>query len=286
MLKRSALFSVWLCLLILLTAGCDRGGSSDDGEDSAPLPEQKLSGVWLGYLNSGETIFYFGIITEENEVVLIGSDSQFSGPEGALEVYPSTFAAQGSLMELILSYSTTDFVAAGQPESWNFISFVAAKALLWGTYQDSENNNENSFMLIYNTTYDIVPNIANIRGTWHLANTMGVSGDTVSLIITPSLENTTSASIQVNRSSGGAMFQGGGTISIHYSNNVPYNVYDVSLKTIDGIDLSGLAAYVEEVSTEGIDVPKTMAIGIFGTDDEGRYRTFSGLASFHSTLIE
>lgn len=273
MLKRFVMFSVGLCLFVLFIAGCANKDSSDEGDEVIPLPNQELSGVWLGYLNLGQTTFYFGIVDEENEVRLISNDSQFAGPEGALEIYPDTVIVQGSLTELVLNYSTTDFITGGS--SWYFLGSLLG-TLFSGTYQDDAGNRESSFMLIYNTTYEVEPKIENIRGTWNFANTMGVSGNPISFTITPSLENTTDAAIQVKRGSDAPMLSG--TISIHYSENVPHNLYDVTLTTLDGIELSGLAAYVEEVSTEGINVPKTMAIGVYDYVD-GTYRSFSGLAT-------
>lgn len=276
MLRRSVLISVGLYLLILFAAGCDRSSSADNGEDTLPLPEQKLAGVWLGFLNLDSSTFYFGIIDEENEVRLISNDSQFAsaGPEDYFEIYPNTVIVQGALTELILSYSTTDFITGGS--SWGFLGSILG-TLLSGTYQDAVGNRESSFIFIYNTTYEVEPDIANISGTWTLANTLGVSGNPISLVITPFLDSTTSATIEVKRESGSAVLQSG-TITIYYSGSTPYNIYDVRLTTLDGIELTGLAAYVEEVSTEGIDVPKTMAIGV-SANSSGTYRSFSGLAT-------
>lgn len=272
MLKRLTLFVFGLCLLILLTAGCDKGSSSDDGEDTPPLPDLKTSGVWAGYIGS-EDDFYLGIITEENEVRLISNYSQLAGPENSFRITPNTSAFEGTLLEMIFNYSTTDFVTDEDDRaSWEFLGFVATTTLLWGGCQDSDE--VRSFSLIYSTTYTnnkVTPSIENISGTWHLANTMGIPGNTISLVITPDPGSTTSGSIQVYGNSGDALFDEG-RISIHYSNSVPCNIYDVSIITLDDIELTGLAAYVNYKPSP------TMAIGV-SANSSGTYRSFSGLAN-------
>lgn len=280
----------WLCLTILFVTGCDRNDTSSNDSDEKPLEEQEIAGIWWGYLAQfgGHTgKFMMGVITEEHMVMLVTNDAQYIGPAGALEVYPDTIVVSGALSEYLYDDDPSDYFNVTSSAN-SYDGFILSSALT--LYQSGQSDGD-TLQLYYNTTYDKVPpNVASLKGVWHLEDTSGI-GESVSLIITPDTANTTaSGAIRVKRgmtgnntATGTDMFESdSGTIVIHYSNPAR-NAYDVSLTTLDSIELAGLAAYVEGVSTQGVNVPKMMAIGVSGASS-GNIKSFSGLASYYTTL--
>ena len=109
-------------------------------------------------------------------------------------------------------------------------------------------------------------------GNWEITEGGVDGGTTINLTITPSLDNTTGGSINGHDNRGNSF---AGTINIRYTPE-PRNVYTVSMKLNDTIDLTGLATYVLEMQTNGISLSKkTLAIGATSNDHK---HSMSGLA--------
>lgn len=267
-MRSSYLLFIGLLLSISLVAGCSGNGGSSSGDDDPPLEEQKISGVWLGWLD--ET-FVMGIVTEENEVRLISDSYQCAGPEGAWSVTPPA-ALSGSLSRYTWDAARTDCSVTGS--ILDFVGWVAGEAYLWGSYRDNDTDDSLPFNMIYNTTYTEQPDIRNLEGTWKIQNLIETA-NTGTLVIAPDVQDASRGTIDGEDELGNRLT---GTIEIHYTPNAgrEFNVYDVDL-VLNGTDsLSGLAAYVLEMNTQGIEVKgKTLAIG--ATDGAGT-KSFSGLA--------
>ena len=135
--------------------------------------------------------------------------------------------------------------------------------------------------MIYSSTYEISPNVRLLEGDW-VASNVFEQGNTLTLSVTPEpdIENTTSAYIS-GQDSLGNQFTGSGNITIHYTaeNEVEGNVYDVTL-SFNGRDLSGLATYVLERTTQGVDpYKKTLAIGVSSADSATMVSVLSTLGN-------
>jgi len=256
------LIFVFICVGFIF--GCSEDSGSSIGA-SEPFPTQELSGVWLGdFFTENVDNFTVGIITRDKEARFIGSNIQYSGLQNALNVTPNTSVFSGNLDELSLDDPADDYSStsvAVQVGGW-----IATQALLWGSFRYEDTQETGSLYFVYNTTYEVSPNVRNLAGSW-IASNVFEDGNTLTLNIVPDpdIENTTSGTI-----SGGDSLANifSGDITIHYTteSEAEGNVYDVSL-TFDGIELNGLATYVEEMTTEGIEIPKkTLALGVSNPD--------------------
>ena len=189
-MRYAALILSWLCLTVLFVTGCDRNDTSSSDSDEKPLPEQEIAGIWWGYIvpfgsHTGE--FMMGIITEEHMVMLVTDDAQYVGPAGALKVYPDTIVISGILSEYLYDDDPSDYFNVTSSEN-SYDGFIFGSALT--LYQRGQSDGD-TLQLYYNTTYDKVPpNVANLKGVWHLENTSGI-GESVSLVITPDTAYTT-----------------------------------------------------------------------------------------------
>jgi len=289
--RYAALILSWLCLTVLFVTGCDRNDTSSSDSDEKPFPEQKVAGIWWGYISSQESAvdkFVFGVISEENEVRLVSDDSQFVGPEGALAVDPATVFVNGAFSEYLYDDTTPADYFDVTSSTRDYTGFILARALVLMEPTEKREIGQ----LYYSTTYEEVPpNIMNLKGVWHLANTTGFGGK-ISLVITPSLANTTNGEIRVKRDMSetdittGTDILNPGTIRVYYSNDRAYNIYNVNLSTLDSpdsIDLAGFAAYINEYDTNGVVISRSMAVGVSSASSED-IKSFSGLASFYKTL--
>jgi hypothetical protein len=252
--------------IFLFIIGCSVDDSSSSGGDAEPFPTQEVSGVWLGdFVFEDTDNFAIGIITADHEVRFIGENVQYSGIEGAVSVTPNSSVFSGNIDEH--SWIDTDDDYSSDSASLQIGGWIAEKVLLWGSYRNEENQQEiGSLYFYYNTTYEVSPDVTHLEGNW-VASNVFEQGNTLTLTITPDpdiepgIQNTTSGDI-----SGGDLLgnEFSGNITIHYTteNEVEGNVYDVSL-TFDGIEMNGLATYVEEMSTEGIEISKkTLVLGV------------------------
>ena len=248
---------------------CSGGGSNGSGGNPEPFPTQELSGVWLGdFFTEDVDNFTIGIITTGREARFIGNNVQYKGPEGTVSVTPNTAVFSGDLDELSWTDALDDYSSTSadvQVGGW-----IASGALVWGSFRYEETQETGSLYFIYNTTYETSPNVLHLAGDW-IANNVFEEGNTLTLTITPDadiepgIQNTTSGTISGGDSLANVF---SGNITIHYTteNEVEGNVYDVSL-TFDGIEMNGLATYVEEMSTEGIEISKkTLALGVSNPD--------------------
>jgi hypothetical protein len=251
---------------MFFAAGCSSSNNTSGIE--APYVKQDLSGVWSGYLGNN---FAIGIISTEDQehysAWFIGSNIQYVSPTDSFleQVAPSSIF-QGYLNDFEWDTAGLDYQSTSRSL---FISGpVQTKSLFGGGlfpggyYMYVDNSQDmNAIIFYYNTTYDLSPNIKNISGQWEIKNEFQ-TGNTLVLEIAQNSSTTgTTISGEDNR---GNTFDG--TIKIHYS-PTPHNVYDVKLTLNNTIDLTGLATYVSGVSTLGIVLPKSFAIGATGTNN-------------------
>ncbi len=268
-------FFLFLGITVFFAFGCSENSSSSSGDNESPFAELEPSGVWLGKLiyesDTANPVFVIGVITKEREVRLIGEKRQYAGPEGSMHVTAGTPILAGSLYDYQWDEAATDYDAVETVLSMS--GYIATRALLWGAFHVQETDEPGSFALFYNTTYTESPNVGDLVGEWQIDDVLH-EGNTVSLFISLSnVADTTRGNISVSDQL--ANVYNTGTIEIHYSEGVPYNVYDVSFG-LNGEELAGLATFVEEMNTEGIEIPtRTLAIG--ATNEDGT-RSFTGLA--------
>jgi hypothetical protein len=296
--KNRGLFA-FLLVSIFLTAGCGSSSSKTSGVNQ-PYAKQDISGVWVGYMSSKlNSTFIVGFFTtEDNDHFsgrLIGQDKfnqykQFISPDGFfLTETPNSALFTGVLEDcswntsgLVPDYSVMKLASSELP-SLNITGPAATKRVFggppFGAFSYISRSETGILALYYNTTYDVPPDINNIKGQWEIHDSI-MQDNTVMLSITPNTADTKGAFISGLDDRGNTF---NGTITIYYSplDNKPHNLYDVNLtlkNTTNTIDLNGLAAYVLESTTNGISIPKkTLAIGATNND---RSYSFSGLAEF------
>jgi hypothetical protein len=277
----------WLMILIglmmLFAVGCSSNNSSKSAEETNE--KQDISGVWVGYIGSSFTV---GIINEnDNDKYFVhfvaqknGRYNQFISPDGA-PLTQQTLNFTGNLLDVTwnttgLNYSTLS------PRTLSVWFSAISKSIIGplGAYLYAGTNQERGLLfLVYNTTYDVSPNVNNISGQWEIKDAIQNNNNIV-LTITPNAGDTKGTVISALDNHGNNFT---GTIKIYYSpiDNKPHNVYDVKLtleNSNNSIDLTGLATYVLESSTNGIAIPKkTLAIG--ATSNDKTY-SLNGLANF------
>ena len=276
----------WLLVLLTLAAmlisGCSSGGGTT-GDSSEPYEEPDLSGVWLGDFSSNpksNAVFAVGIIVPNEDgyyAWYMADDRIYTSPASSpLSLSPNSAIFSGDLDE----YSWTGIAPsyAASRESLFMIGSAATKGFMGvvgfpgGAYTYTTKDESGAFVFFYNTTYTVPPNVGNVGGSWEIAEGGVDGGTTINLTITPSLTDTKGGSINGSDNRGNSF---AGTISIRYTPE-PRNVYTVSMKLNDTIDLTGLATYILEMHTNGISLPKkTLAIG--ATSDDHTY-SMSGLA--------
>lgn len=252
-----------LVLFLIFCWGCTSSSSSGGGGVN-PAPNQNAAGVWLGNFYD---IFTIGIITDDYNARFIGDRNQYIGT-----VDVSTTVLTGELSACIWT-TTGDVSYKADNMDLGMTGFIAENSLLWGAFY-SANTTDQGFSFVYNTTYEVSPNVENISGQWDFTNEWH-SGNTLVLTITPSIHNTTDGTIMGNDTLSNTFT---GTISIHYSppGKSPKNVYDVQLQLNNTISLAGLATYVLEYTEAGKNNGKTLAIG--ATSDDLSY-LLNGLAT-------
>jgi hypothetical protein len=275
---------------LLVVAGCS--SSNGTANITKPFTTQDASGVWLGFIGNA---FAVGIITTDDNVHYSGRFigqynisrifTQFLTPDGSfLTQTPETAIYTGTLEECI-SDNSPDYHNRLPLQSLSLLGSVSAKSVFGGplfssaTYADQpyipEQSQTGELILYYNTTYDVSPNVNNLSGQWEIKDIL-TKGNTLVLTIAPNATDTNVTTISGSDTNGN---QFDGTITIHVNkvNSVPHNVYDVSLKMNNSIDLTGLATYVLEITSEGVSLPqKTLAIG--ATDKDKNF-SLSGLAN-------
>lgn len=238
-----------IVIAIISIQACGTGSGGNTDYIPNPLPNQSPAGVWMGYIDND---FAVGIVTEKGIARFVEDRRQYVG---SLTSTAATLA--GQLYEYTwntTSYPTepiyTSDVDSGTLACVNF----AEKGEITGLYSGS-NNQPSSFGLVYNTTYEVEPDIRNMSGDWIVYNSY-VLHNTLGITITttgdPDIGN-----IDATDTKGNSLQ---GTIEIAYS---PYNIYKVSLTLTDTNnfthDLTGLATYV--LTTEGVPSSKVLAIG-------------------------
>ena len=259
---------ICLCLSMMLFAGCsdDSGNSEDVAPD--PIENQNAAGVWLGYLAyETTTTFVIGLITEEEEARLIGDEVQYSGD---LDLSYQPVGLTGRFIEYTWTSALYD---ADSSASLDFMGYVAERALILGgyTYDGDVSDTSGSLTLYYNTTYTISPNVARLGGEWQIENA-SEPGNTATLTIVPDVDSTTGGDITIQDANLNNFSNG--RITILYSD---YNVYRVRMN-VNGVDLEGLATYVAEANTNGVELNRgVLAIGASGSG-ASTVKSFSGLA--------
>ncbi|HHO76494.1 MAG TPA: hypothetical protein ENN05_08725 [Deltaproteobacteria bacterium] len=279
-------------VMICMGFGCSSGGGSGSSYVS-PVEKQKPEGVWLGaYWNrdlSSNTVSAFSssIVTCDGEAVFMCGGTQFvaDGQDTYLSVVPGLIHPLGQYLEGRLHMNTWDTTGV-DPDYYSFdtrildsselsgkdnyfYGSVKTKYLLQGLFKDETFSQGGGFSLVYNTTYEVSPKVTDLEGKWVAGNVFKVgSANTLGLWITPdplpadpSIDDTTSGTIYAEDSFGNSF---DGTIQIHYTEKgaIEGNIYDVTL-TFDGIEMTGLASYVMEVHTGGIEIgSKAFMLGV------------------------
>ena len=272
---------IFLFICICFMFGCSENSGSL-AEVWEPLPQQELNGVWLGsFINTTgedpylESTFTVGIITQAGTARFIGDNTQFlaDGVDSSLTL-DDQWGLFGQYIQGELdacSWDTTgladDYFCTSNLVD-DIAGYVTSQNLLWGLYR--RNDYPGILSVYYSTTYEISPNVRDLQGPW-VANNVFKQGNTLTLTITPDedldpdIENTTSGTI-LGGDSFDNEFEGNITIRYTQDNEAEGNVYDVTL-SFDGEDLTGLATYVQEETTEGVGVfKKTLAIGVVNED--------------------
>jgi hypothetical protein len=283
-------FLAVILVCLLFVAGC--GSSSGTANITKPFETQDASGVWIGFIGDAFTI---GIITtDDNEHYsgrFIGQYNeskiftQFLTPDGSyLTQTPETAIYSGTLEECVWDTEGPDYSTKSPLQTLSILcsasakSFFGAPPISSAVYNEQpyipEQAQDTTLILFYNTTYDELPDVNNFSGQWEIQNIIK-NGNNLVLTITPNSADTTSANVTGSDTNGN---QFDGKITIHVT-PVPHNIYDVNITMNNSIDLTGLATYVLEVTSEGegITLPqKTLAIG--ATSNDKTY-SLSGLAN-------
>jgi hypothetical protein len=266
---------------MFLTAGCSSSGSRSSGVEE-PVEKQDISGVWWGYFGSTFTI---GMITQKDNgffsVRLIGQDKhnykQFISPDSS-PLVQQTLDFSGNLDDV--TWDTSGFTyktLSPRPLSLMFAALGGRQiGPLGAFFYEGDIAEKGQLFLIYNTTYGVTPNVNNISGQWEIHDAIQ-KNNTIVLTISPNAADTNGTGISGHDDHGNT-FDGSITIYVSPLDNKPHNIYNVNIKLNNSIDLTGLAAYVIEANTEGINVSKkTLAIGATNKD---RSYSLSGLAEF------
>jgi len=277
----------WLLVLLtlanMLILGCSSGNGSTANEPPQPWEEPDLSGIWVGYfsnlsLPNVPIVFAIGIIVpnEDNYYAwFMANDRIYVSPTSSpLSVTPNSAMFSGNLDEY--SWIGPSYTAShealymiGPAATRSFLGFLTFPG---AAYTYTTKDESGTFAFFYNTTYTVSPDVRNVGGNWEITEGGVDGGTTINLTITPSLTDTKGGSINGSDNRGNSF---AGTISIRYTPE-PRNVYTVSMKLNDTIDLTGLATYILEMQTNGISLSKkTLAIG--ATSDDHSY-SMSGLA--------
>ncbi len=298
----NTIFIAFLVITTVCVLGCSTG--SDGGSQEEPYPTPDISGVWLGYFDSQSQglVFSIGIIIEdegEYEARFISEGRQYISPispnglsqdfvSSALVVTPNSVIFSGDIDQYIWSSTEDDYstvrevlymVGAAAEKNSLGLGFPGGAFKYYEKEGDiiSETQSKETgvFAFVYNTTFDVSPNVQTLGGQWTINNAWQ-HGNTITLTITPDpLISNTSGGIVSGADEIGNDFTG--SIVIHYS-PIPHNVYDVNLRMNDSINLQGLATLVLEMSTTGIEIKnKTLAIGATSSDRE---YSVGGLAIF------
>lgn len=278
----------WLpvCLFLAVSVALGCTGSSSNKAQEDPYPTPDISGVWLGYFGSPsmDSIFSIGIILEDEGTYIsrfIADDRQYVSPVDESGISPfsvteGTAIFSGDLAEY--SWSGSGAAYSTFARSLYLIGSASERGVLGlglpggaFTYTDDGGSDETGFFgFIYNTTFNVSPNVRTLGGLWEIEDAWQ-QGNTLTLTITPdpAIANTMSGIITARDDLDN---QFTGSIVIHYS-PTPHNVYDVSLRMNDEINLDGLVTLVLELTTSGLmDVvieKKTLAIG--ATSQDGAY---------------
>jgi len=211
------------------------------------------------------TTFVIGIITPDHEARFIGDVVQYDG-DITVNAGPTSFSAdinKYTWIEALTGYDSTGTLL-------DFWGYVWTRALILGTYSDPGEDEDirHTYTLYYNTTFTVLPNVEHLGGEWRIQNAI-VDGNTASITITPDVGNTTGGNITGSDNLANTFT---GRVTILYD---LYNVYRVEMSINGGETLTGLATYIEEVHTIGIDIPRSMAIGV---NNASGNTSFSGIA--------
>lgn len=269
-------------LMILITVGCSSGTSTSSFEE--PYDKQDISGVWVGYMGS---LFTIGIINEDDgdkySGRLVAQDNlghfkQFTDPSDGSLLIQQTINFTGDMEDVTWNTTGLDYrtLAPRSLTLW-FTAVGGSQIGPFGGYFYEDNNREvGQLILIYNTTYDVPPNVNNMGGQWEIKNAIQ-PGNTIVLTIIPNAADTKGAVISGLDKHGNTF---DGTIVIHYNpiGKTPKNVYDVNLLLNNTINLTGLATYVLESSTSGITVTKKSLV--IGATSKDKTYSLSGFADF------
>lgn len=291
MTKRMRQLPGLIICLFLVIVGCSSSDSGGGGSVE-PRENQDSAGVWLGYIDEALVI---GIITDDHDARFIGQDAfdqfnQFMSPAGEPLVLTPPVVFSGDLDLCTWDTTGPDPVEYGMSlRPGDLFTTVATRFMLnlpipfgGGAYYrfDDAPSGEPPlfFWCIYNTMYHKVsPDVNNLGGQWQMHRVFSAD-NTLILTITP----TSASRANVSGADGrGNSFNG--TITIHYNDDgttTDKNVYDVNLSLHDhGGEvelLEGLATYVSQMNTQGIEIPsKTLVIGV---TNSSRTRSLSGFA--------
>lgn len=265
-----------LFILAVWAAGCSTSSTKPSQDDPYTSPD--ISGVWLGWIDTQKepSVFSIGMIVEQDDAyasLFVADDRQYLSPVADFGVSP--FTVEGDTA--IFSGDLAEFSWTGVGDDYATLSralYLYGPALERSSlgfgwpgnalffYDDAGGFTDDlgRFIFFYNTTYEVSPNVENLGGQWVIENSWQ-DGNTLILTITP-----TDASNGVMTATDELGNRFSGSITVR-SSPEPCNVYDVSLQMNSAVNLDGLATYVLEMNTNGIEViDKTLVIGAASSD--------------------
>jgi len=303
MRKRFGLL-IFLYLLFIACACISCESGSSDGSNIVDTPistdDRELIGTWAGWFAYGEDnfdveydnddpndIFAIGILTLELEARFIGDSAQLVCYEGDFSVtdYVVRKNFGGDFYFYIYNTTTgTDYEA-----TYSGIRFAGGTILtndfLSGNYvylpvPDPIVDYWEALFINYSVE-DIYSDVHKLSGAWHIENSF-VHGNTLDITIAAAAESTIGTI--TGSDTNGNTITNGEIIEIHYydtTKNIPAtDMYRINFTLTAGgtsTDLSGLATYIENMDSSGVEVEQeVLAIGAtsYGSD-----RMLTGIAT-------
>lgn len=287
--------SIHTLILLLFLAGtcisCDSSSGSNGSVETLPVVENTpLYGTWAGYfmndvydpddtesaLDPDENdLFIIGIITPgaNQQVRLIGDVSQFISDDLVYQDTPDyylrkefgghlayyTWNTLGMNWNTLGLNSSEDYYLASTQEYTFYGNTVFTTALLSGLYWPFGTNNlttSRQFQMFNYNESGVAADINDLKGHWRIENSFKGTN-----VLTFTISKQTE-SLAVITGSDGLDNRFDGTIEIRYSEYSNAPIFSVDMTMNDEIELEGLATYIETFDTQGIEVERTLAIGV------------------------
>ncbi len=302
MMTRRFRVCAFLYLLFIACACISCEGSSGGSEvEDVPIAtdDRELIGTWAGWFAYGadnhtvdfdnddpNDIFTIGILTLEREARFIGDTSQlvcYEGSFGVTNYYNVRKNFGGNFW--FYTYETTgdDYEATTQSIRFEGSTFLTNSYLdayyVYRPIPDPLGDQYWEALLLNYSTSGIQPDVNKLEGTWEIEDSF-VAGNTLTLNITA--VSTTKGTFTGADAPRGNTIINGEIIEIHYNDptrNIPATeMYRVSLDLNNGVStvsLSGLATYIASMTSSGVSVDESLAIG---ATSSGGTRMLTGIA--------